>query len=503
MFLSQSLIVKKFLINSIVFILVLLCFLRGAKVLAGENSGRTFYMTDILLASPINPLFTTSTISASLLDILYDPLIEYTSADEIKSALAKTWQVSNDGLEWIFDLRHNVIFHDGSKFTAHDVKATYEKLFSIKGSFYTYGFSNVENIDVVSDFKIRIKLKRYDAFFPLFVHLVHIIPAHIAGSKETKMPVIGTGAFRLIHFSPKHIELAANEDYFRGRPRLDKIVVDIYPNQRSCLSMLIAERADMVFLTDIKDYEVFSDVKGMYIASYPVEFTYWMFFNLNDPVLKDKSVRQYLNYAVNKARMKEFNKLGQSDKASLFNIPYDPKKALSIMRDRLKRKNVELVLGISESDEVSKQIAQFLQDDFENIGMSLKFEVFPSLGELASKGVVKRNFQSMLLPMNMRSGMPQHYLFWHSSQIKKGGNFSGYNNSEVDRLLDEIRYNPDPEKRKIAREHLAKAFEDDPPGIPLFVKRVPALVNSKFVGFSQDPFSFFSSLRSVKIKDDK
>ena len=136
---------------------------------ADKNTNTTFFIADIFEASPINPLLTTSTISANLLDLLYDPLIEYTSKGEMGPALAESWEISPDGLVWTFNLRENVKFHNGEQCTAKDVKETYDAAISKGQSFYAQGFSNVENIDVVSEYKVRIRLKKYDAFLPFFL----------------------------------------------------------------------------------------------------------------------------------------------------------------------------------------------------------------------------------------------------------------------------------------------------------------------------------------------
>jgi len=489
----------------IIFILVLV-YCGSVHAAPRAVSNRTLIIADAFRALPIHPLLTSSTISAVLLDLIYDPLIEYRSDGEIQPALARQLEISKDGLEWIFKLNKGVKFHNGKEMTAYDVKATYEALLSLKDSFYSFGFFNVKSIDVTSDYEVHFKLKRFDAFLSFFFRHVFIMPKDIAESKSNNVPVIGTGPFKLTFFSPEHIELAANDKYFKGEPFLKRIVVNIYPNQRKCLAKLIAEEADMTLLTDIRDYDIFANVETVELISYPVEWAYLVVFNLRNPLLAKKDMRKALNLAVNKDRMHVHETSIISESKLNFTSPYNPVEAIRIIKDlqkhtkRTGEPGIVLRLTLSEEDEVAKRMAAFLQANFKSVGIDLQFDVVSSYDKLAEKCFVEKKFDMMLMPSNMRSGIPRHYLFWHSSQIENGSNFSGYNNRDVDRLLDEIRYNPDPQKRREAEIELSKVLSEDPPGIPLFVKGVPALVNTKFVGFSSDPFNFFRSLRNVKVK---
>lgn len=470
------------------------------------NTSRTLVIADIYEASPINPLRTSSTISAALLDLIYDSLVTYTSEETLKPSLAKEWHVSPDGLTWTFKLNNNIRFHDGTNLTAFDIKATYEALLSLNQVFYKFGFLNVANIEVISEDKLQIHLKRYDSFFSFFLNLVHIAPAKFIARGVDSMPVIGSGPFRLQSFRPEHIELVANDTYFRGRPSLDRVIVDIFSNQRTCLTKLIAGDADMVLLTDLSDYDVFADIDELEARQAPLGFRYWMLFNVRHFILENKNVRRALASALVSSgidgtygrRLKKGNDL--TDAIELLGKEGWRDTDNDFFLDKNDRRFKVRVL-ISGDDDVSKRIAQELSDRLEQMGIRVEYDVVPSYKELVAKGFMDKDYDIMLIFSNVRSGMPQQYLFWHSSQIDKGGNSGGYRNPEVDRLLDEIRYNLDPAARKQAEKDLALALYDDPPGVPLFVKQTSVLVNKKFTGFSSDPFEFFSSFRNVRIRE--
>ena len=390
---------------------------------------------------------------------------------------------------------------------------------SRQGGVYSFGFANIDRIEVLSATVLRIKLKNYDSFFPFFLNAVHIVPAKFIERGIDSLPVIGSGPFRLRSFSPEHIELEANQDYFLGRPFLDGVIVDIYPNQRTCLSKLIAGDADLIILTGMFDYDVFENIQEFEAGQFLMETQYWVLLNVRRPLLKNSGIRKSLLAAM--SGIDVFSKNNSADGSVLYHK--DDFSSLSEM-DNLKKaikslneegwrdsdgdffldKNGQVFrvnFLIAADDEVSQRVVKQIKDNLEQVGISVEYEAVPSYKDLIAKGFINRDYDLMLISSNVRSGMPQQYLFWHSSLIDKGGNSGGYNNPEVDRLLDEIRYNPNPEVRKKAEKDLAIALKDDPPGVPLFVKETPVLVNKEFVGFSDDPFEFFSSFRNVRIRE--
>lgn len=499
------------ILKYIIFLVIIVSLVQGGLAYSRErDDDYTLRIADILTAAPINPFFTTSTISANLLDLIYDPLVGLNRHGEMMPALAQSWEKSKDGLVWSFKLAHGVTFHDGSSFSAHDVKATLDALRNLSGSFYSFGLSNVKNVEVLSEHDLRITLKRFDSFFPFFLRHIFIVPADLLGRGMKDMPVVGTGPFKLNSFSPTHIELGANEHYFLGKPKLKKIIVDKCSNQRACLSRLMADEADLIFLTDAKDYDVFSGIEGIDLISNAIAWRYVVVFNHRSPIFKDKRIRQALNYAVDRSQLAS-EKIGE-DLFSSFS--YDPRRAMRLIkdagwkrgRDSFLYKNAQkmrLTLVLHESDEVSKFNARMLQEFLERLGISVELKVFPSLKDALNYCYAGNDFDAIMMPMNARSGMPVHYLFLHSSLIDRGSNFSGYMNEKVDRLLDKIRYSNDPMIREKAMRELSAAFRDDPPAIVMAVRNVPSLVNSRYKGFSEDPFNFFSSLRSVTVKEDK
>ncbi|MCK5215005.1 MAG: hypothetical protein KAR05_06595, partial [Candidatus Omnitrophica bacterium] len=201
----------------------------------------------------INPILTTHTVSLDLMNIIFNHLIRINSQGEIESCLAKSWEISTDGLMYTFYLKRGVKFHDGIECTSEDVQFTYRQLIdSQNNSPYRFHFELIQEIEVLNKYALRIILSK--PFPPLLFKLAarEIVPKHILEGEDLKKTSfnyhpIGTGPFKFKSWDREtnQIELVANPDYFEGRPYLDKIIVKIYPNSSQLWSAIMRQEIDL------------------------------------------------------------------------------------------------------------------------------------------------------------------------------------------------------------------------------------------------------------------
>ena len=189
-------------------------------------------------ADKLDPADVTDGESISRTDNIFESLVEYTSGGtDIQSALATSWDISDDGLEITFDLRKNVEFHDGTDFNADAVVFSFARQYDTSHPYHEYGewaywgymFSDIDYVEKINDYKIIIHLKRPNAAImtSLAMFTVAIVSPTNAeewGEEAFKHPV-GTGPFKFVEWvKDDHITLEANEDYWRARSKLDKII---------------------------------------------------------------------------------------------------------------------------------------------------------------------------------------------------------------------------------------------------------------------------------------
>src|SRR5581483_11301735 len=190
--------------------------------------------------------------SVAVIDNVFDSLVRYSDdAKKIEPCLAESWQRSDDGKTWTFELRKGVKFHDGSDFTAESVVFTFERLIQEKHPFHDVDFQNVElypieKIEAKSPTTVVFTLKRAVAAFlaNLTVYTARIVSPEAfkkLGAKGFAEHPVGTGAFSFKSWQREQkIVLEANKSYFRGAPKVDQVVLVAIKENASRLNMLKA-----------------------------------------------------------------------------------------------------------------------------------------------------------------------------------------------------------------------------------------------------------------------
>ncbi len=493
-----------------------------ASPIFAADRGDDLKICDSVEPTEINPLTNASTISGNMSQLIFDSLIEYTDSGEMIPSLANRWEISEDGKTWTFFLRDDVFFHNGKKLTARDVAATYNAIRSPSNGFFSFGLSNLKELKVIDDSTIQFFFNRYDSFLPHFYFLIRILPEELLASGLEGAKTIGTGPYELVEFSKDRIELRSFERHFRGRPNLDKIEVDILQSQRACISSLIAGRLDLVFVDDSADIQSILGVPGIDNIDTGMGLIYLLILNQKDPELRDRNVRRALNYGLDRNYVAKYIRQSEGDiidmslnsfwgkEGSSVHYTFEPRLAQELFEKAgytdndkdhiLNNRGKDMVISVStvKGSALTTRILNLVKSAFENIGVIIKIEEC-DMADMFKK-LYDKQYDAAMIPIAIHDSIRMQYLLWHSNQRQT--NFASYSNPDVDRLLDEVRYNRDEPIRKQAQVELVKAMMDDPPGIPLFIKKTKILVQDRFRGFSTDSNNFFSGLRNVWVPKD-
>ena len=247
--------------------------------------------------SSINPVTSVSSVSSELESVIFDGLIKIAGNGEPKPNLASSWNISKDGLRWTFSLRKVVRFHDGVELTAEDAVWTYNAIKSIenKGRYFNF-FESVKDIKAIDKYTVEIILEKPHASF-LYGLEVGILPKHLLIGKDLRHTEfnyhpIGTGLYKFVT-SPhggegqgeggfsNEIILKANEDYFNGRPYLDKIIVKTFANQKIMWARLMRGEIDFSSGINPSDYEIIENIPSFKTYSVLKPYYYMIAFNLN------------------------------------------------------------------------------------------------------------------------------------------------------------------------------------------------------------------------------
>lgn len=470
-------------------------------------------------ASTLIPLLASDSASHSVAGLIYNGLVKYDKDLKIVGDLAESYRVSPDGLTITFLLRHNVRWHDGVSFTAQDVLYTYHVIIDPKTpTAYSEDFKQVASVSAPDNYTVVVHYAK--PYAPALASWgIAILPAHLLQGRDiTKSPLarqpVGTGPFRFKEWvAGQKIVLEANKDYFEGRPYLDRYVFRLIPDTSTMYMELKAGGIDEMGLTPVQyvrqtDTPQFKAAFNKY--RYPSNGYLYLGYNLRHPLFKDKRVRQAITAAINKDELIQGVLFGMGQKATgpmipgrwaynphVKDIAYDPTHARKLLAEagwtpgedgilQKDGKQLRFTILTNQGNQQRLMTAQIIQQRLKQVGIDVRIRIVEwaaFLKEFIDKG----NFEVVLLAW-LTSQDPDMYDIWHSSKTKPGElNFIGYNNPEVDRLLEEGRSTFDIEKRKKAYFRIQDILADEQPYTFLYVPDALPVVSSRIHGIEPAP----------------
>ena len=228
----------------------------------------------------------------------------------IAGDLAKSWDISSDGLVYTFHLRPNLTFWDGATCDAAAVKWSLERTMQLSGPkggvFLIKPY--IKQIDVVDPLTVKITLTMPDAVFLLRMSS-QIGPSLIYSPKTTPADdfangvYAGTGPYQLVKYTPdQSVEYKAYAGYYGTAPKSERVIEKFYSNASALRAAIEAGDIDVAFRSlnpqDILDMEKES---GLNIKIYsPSNGIRYMLFNVSKPPFDNPLVRQAIAYAVDR-----------------------------------------------------------------------------------------------------------------------------------------------------------------------------------------------------------
>ncbi|NIR14145.1 MAG: ABC transporter substrate-binding protein, partial [Desulfobacterales bacterium] len=266
----------------------------------------------------LDPAFSTDIYSVTLIQQLFDGLVQFDRNLNVVPALATNWVVSSDGLVYTFTLRQDVRFHNGRLITADDFVYSFTRILDpserasalsffekIKGAKdYRSGASTkVEGLKALDSSALEITLK--EPFAPFLSVLAmkssKVVPREEIerwGKKFGQHPV-GTGPFSLESWESDQIVLSANPDYYESSPYLDRVVYTIYAGaqRKKILQDFLADRLEEAAVFGADREKIVQTTVYQFVRKPSLSLQFYG-MNCTSAPLKDKRVRQALGWAI-------------------------------------------------------------------------------------------------------------------------------------------------------------------------------------------------------------
>ena len=496
------------------------------------------------------PSFFTFSYDANINTMLYDGLLSLDENLDVEPALAETYKLSEDKKTITFKIREGVKWHDGTAFTADDVKFTFDLACNPKynGPYTMY----VKNIKGYDDFKagktvelegvkktddktVEITTNEiYASALINFGYMIKIVPKHIwdkgdveAIQKDTNLirNPVGTGPFKLENFTPdQSVELAANDDYWNGRPNIDKYIFKLVSTETAD-AQLENNEIDITGVGSItKEEEEAYKKQGFDLKEITNNAYQYIGLNLEKPEFSDKKVRQAFAYAINRESIVKDVLNGHGEVANnpfpsnnwahptgLKEYKYDSKKAIELLKESgweykeeekkmyYDGKAFKFTLKYASGDESKNKYALILQQNFKDIGIEL--ELNPMEFATMTADVKKGDFDGFLMGIgNFYDGdLSANYL--SVANPPNGYNYARFKNEKVDELIKESAKHLTKDERKPILNEIALELNEELPVIYVYHWSSLIILNPKVKNFKNSQPTFYQYVKDLYIED--
>src|SRR5262245_51990589 len=252
---------------------------------------------------------------------LHDALIKPLPGVNMAPCLAESWKESADGLTYEFKLREGLKFHNGDPFTAEDVKFSFHRYRGVSSKLL---HERVKSVDVVDRHRIRFVLHKAWSDFLVFyatpaTGAAWVVPKNYiekVGEEGFKRHPIGLGPYRFVSMSPgQEIVLEANEQYWRKKPSIKRVVIKGVPDRTTRLAMLKTGEADLGYLmVGVEAATIKADPRLRLLHVIPTAAWWVEFLDQWKPKSPwhDRRVRLAANLAIDRAGINDAERMGFS-----------------------------------------------------------------------------------------------------------------------------------------------------------------------------------------------
>lgn len=447
--------------------------------------------------------------SETVIRNMFDGLVTRDNTSGVHLELAESFKWLDDkSLE--FKLRKGVKFHDGSEMKADDVVFTFERTTKTDAIEFPKPHTSPRKgliepltaIEKKDDYTVVMKFKA--AWPPAMQMIVHhqIVSKAYLGKVGTKGLVekpLGTGPFKFVSAKTglEEVVLERFDDYYGGAPDLKPVgkacvpraVFRTIPETSTRVAALLAGEVDIITEVPAELMDTLKKVPGIQVKTVPGTRPLWMEMNVKQAPFDDAKVRQALNYAVDKDLIikKVYNGLAKPLGGPLmptnnFADPnlkpyaYDKTKALALLKeagwvpgpDKMLAKEGKTFSFVIDTLDVTRSLAEALAGMYRDIGIDATVRVWeygvvrPKLLAGERQAYVGDWGDSAFDPVGHMEAK------WHT--YKEGstygrGNFSGYSNARVDKLILDGETENDVAKRKALYYEAQKLIYDEAPAV--------------------------------------
>lgn len=429
-------------------------------------------------------------ISFEVIGNIMSGLTQFSSANEgsgsgqiltCQAACASSWEVLDGGKRYVFHLRDNLFWSDGRKLTARDFEYAWQRLVDpATGAAYAHFLFDVVNARAINEGQIKdlsqlgakalddrtfeVRLNKPAAYF-LYLTAVgttfpmrkDVVESH-PGRWTEPANIVTNGAFVLDQWQHEYkIELTANDKYFEGRPKIDRVKLFMIPEQSTAFSLYQNDQLDFIDNRSFTASDIEQCKKDPNFKTQALLRAQYLGFNTQKPPLNDVRVRQAFAMALDKSIFPKILRREETPMTSWIppaligykndsGLQYNPQKARELLAQAGYKNGSEVpkaqVLYVSRED--TKLGLEAIQAELKkNLGVSIElvnqeFKVYLTTRKLHPPHMIRASWSA---------DYPDTDNFMSVFTSQSGNNYTGFKNKEYDQLVEAARGELDNAKR--------------------------------------------------------
>ena len=442
--------------------------------------------------------------SSLVLVQIFETLVRQDEEMNLVPGLAKDWTLLEDGKTYEFHLRDDVYFHNGEKFTAQDVKFTFERALQSPQVAHIVDQIDPNGIEIVDDYTIRIST--LEPYAPFLNHLAHNAAAimnqkavEASGDRVNQEPV-GTGPFKFVNWTNgDRVELTRFDEYYGDKPVYENLIIRAISENANRTIELETGEVDIAIgipTSDISRVEGNSDLK---LLRAPNLTTQHIGFNLNLEKFQDVRVRQAINYAVNSEQILNtiLDGVGGLSTGPIGRNVWGAKEGLHVYEQNLEKarelmaeagypNGFETTIWTSDAG-TGPAIVEAVASQLREIGITVEIQrmEWGAYIEALSNG----EHEMFIMGWGSVTGDADYglYSLFHSSQPAAAGNRTFFADERVDELLDFARSTKDADARLEAYAEIQEIIVEEAPWIFLVTGETLVGTRADVEGFVINP----------------
>jgi len=479
----------------------------------------------------LDPAQVTSVESINAVGAFYDTLITFKGGTgELVPCLAKSWEISKDGMSITFYLNEGVKFHNGKELTAEDVKYSFERLLATRLKAPGQKLAELTSAD-----KLKVKGKYIFVLgllkpSPLFVTFTSPMGLGIVSRDYVKEHVtegdpyalnwmrdheMGTGPWKLEKWSVNEkLIMSRNDEYWGEKAHFDRLILNVIKESATAQMMVEKGDVDIAINLTMDQYEAMQKVKGIDVESYPTLQTIYININCSRKPFDDVKVRKALNYAINYDQLIRYVEMGKATRLYA-TLPkgmmgwnpdiepkytYDPEKARTLLKEAGISKDFKTTLMCSvERHAPFEDMIPYVISYLHDVGIKATAQKLAWTTQF--KKMKDKNYDLAIMTWNPYIPDPtSQALHYYLSSIWKKGlgwSFAFWENARFDELIDLATSNMNVEKRVKQYEEADRIIIENAVAIPLYQTNKTIAKRDSIKNIQWHPMLWYKQFKSI------